>query len=734
MRDPISKLAGTTCAAIVLAGCAARDVTDLRGAFGNGAEPALEAAEVERVLSEHGAEVDRLIAEAQRQYGSATPAEVQAALAGAPLPSVEVLAEARRALAAATLSDAERAAILTLLGPDAAARVTFHGRLVMQDDILHFADDLLSRGPLASERAEPERAARVDKANLPLTFVPDDPTGMVPGGPPRPNQIAKVENGQVLFWRADLGRPYFIVVPDDLPNIVFYGVVLAGYALERALPNDCIRPRAFTVMHASKYGTLPAMARALTSVVEVAYSTSACLDRADGCSNSPRLAELAITPRLSETRMRAGSYIGLETDFDSPRDSDTLPDLTDAKVRDVVLHELSHLIGFDHPRYTELRPELDTVVARVPQSSQGTVPTFMYPTEAPLYSSSASAEDQRVLRRTYGGSCAYVHDFRVLGDVCSVPSEQLCLRRGGSCEVVPAASDAGAPVERCRWHNFTDSESCGAYSPGVWETSHDAQPGTIFEGEAGACIIDTSALSSCLELSFMRTDEDSAGRCCSQFGTGDEGLLFKAFSDAEASYYFCSDQKGLGEPVSGSWEFVDAAEQDVFTTFDAVTGGSVPGWTVSAGDLVQELELPSHLVVSNRRLRSGCLSTEVTSSAGGESGIVFNFRNAQNYYVFDVIPNVRRRIRQVVNRVSTDLLVTPWEGPSAAPSVVLSVCFGDGIHTFIDENLSSRLSVDGPVSFVGTGGRIGLWNDMNPGARHAYLRSHSLVEGYALLH
>jgi hypothetical protein len=474
------------------------------------------------------------------------------------------------------------------------------------------------------------------------------------------------------------------------------------------------------------------MARALTSVVELAYSTSACLDRADGCSNSPRLAELAITPRLSETRMRAGSYIGLETDFDSPRDSDTLPDLTDAKVRDVVLHELSHLIGFDHPRYTELRPELDTVVARVPQSSQGTVPTFMYPTETPLYSPSASAEDERVLSRTYRGDCAYVHDFRVLGGVCSAPSEELCLRRGGSCEVGPEMSDAGAPLERCRWHNFTDAQSCAEYSSGTWES--DPQLTDIFDGEAGACIVDTSSLSPCLELSFMRSDEHIAGRCCSQFGTGDEGLLFKAFSDAEASYYFCSDQKGLGEPVSGSWEFVDAAEQAVFTTFDAATGSSVPGWTVSAGDFVQELELPSHLVVSNRRLRSGCLSTEITSADGGESGIVFNFRNAQNYYVFDAIPNVRRRIRRVENRVSTDLLVSPWQGPSASSSVVLSVCFGDGIHTFIDSDLSSRLSVEGPVSFVGTGGRTGLWNDMNLGARHAYLRSHSLVEGYALLH
>lgn len=715
-----------------VAACGSPDVTTLSD---TGPSPTVEvdprdeyaAAEVERALAAHRDEIERVLAEAERVYGHMSESQAEDALAGAPLPSVEVLESERRALAGAALSATERAAIVSLLAATSGSDETpaFQGRLVLHGDLLHVADDLLARGRFSAV----QRSAVVSKANVPLTFAAVDPTGMEPGGPPRPDQIAKVEDGQLLFWRPDLGRPYFIVAPDDLPDLVFYGILLASRALEGALQDDCIQQN-LTVIHQHKYATLPPMARALSSVIEVAYSATACLDRADGCANSPRLAELAITPEASELRMRLGTYIGLEPDFDSPRDADTLPDLTDAKVRDVVLHELSHLLGFSHPRYTELEADIDDNVARVPQSSQGTVPTFMYPTETLLYSRSPSAEDKRALRCVYGQECGYRSEFRVLGEVCTAPAEALCLVHGGSCEV--GVTNEGARLERCRWHDFTDAESCLRYSAGRWETSNDDAPATLFDGESGACIALASSLPSCIDQSFIRSDEALAGRCCTQFGTGARGLLFEAFAEDSRSY-FCSDQRGLGEPVSGSWEFANAAEQSVFTSFDATTGTSSPGWTISSGDFVQELELPSHLIVSNRRLRSGCLTTRVTSDDDGESGIVFNVRNAQNYYVFDVLPNVRRRIRQVAGGVSTDLLVTPWSGATAWPSTTLTVCFGDGIHTFIDGRLSTRASVDGAVSFVGTGGRIGLWNDMNRGARHAYLRSRSLVEGYAEL-
>ena len=63
-----------------------------------------------------------------------------------------------------------------------------------------------------------------------------------------------------------------------------------------------------------------------------------------------------------------------------------------------------------------------------------------------------------------------------------------------------------------------------------------------------------------------------SGRCCQQFGTGDEGLFFSAFSEAETSTYFCSDQKGLGDAVGGSWEFETDADRADFTTRRRLAG------------------------------------------------------------------------------------------------------------------------------------------------------------------
>jgi hypothetical protein len=400
--------------------------------------------------------------------------------------------------------------------------------------------------------------------------------------------------------------------------------------------------------------------------------------------------------------------------------------------RNVVLHELSHVLGFDHPRYSELDPESDTNVARVPQSSQGTVPSFMFTTSHPRFSPTVSDEDKRVLSRVYSGGCTYRPEYRVLGDVCSPESESACSSHGGSCEVSHTAE--GAQIERCRWHDFTDESACSRYSAGAWETSNEVISSTVFPGEAGACITACAELSACVPESFISAATPFDGRCCTKFGQDEPGLFFEAFSDGESSSYFCSDQKGLGDPVGGSWEFTDAAEQAFFTPLDAATGTSAPGWVMGSGDYTQEQALSGHMTMGNRRLRSGCVMTEVTTADAGESGIVFNYRTTGNYYVFDVIPNVRRRIRQVVDGVSTDLSLTPWAGPATWTSIGLAVCFGDGIHTFIDGQPSSRVSVeDHRVDFVGTGGRVGLWNDTNQGARHAYLRSYSLVEGYALL-
>ncbi len=689
--------------------------------------------ELQRLLGDNRAELEDIVTESEALYARMSDAETEAALSAATLPSLEAMRAELAALSAARLSAAERADVLAELEATSAPEVdvAFKGRLVMRGDVLHVVDDILARDELVQSGAS-RRTQPVEKANLHTTIAAGatDPFGNpIPGGAPRPDLIAKVEDGQVLFWRPELARLYLVVLPDDVPDAISSAFAQAAFALEAAVPNDCIFIN-FIVLRQGVYTSLHPLLRALTSVIDVAYSPDACLGRAAGCANSPRLAELTLLPGWTENRMRLGTYVGLETDYDSPRDTDTAPDLNDQNARDVILHELSHILGFEHPSYSELRAEVSELVARVPGSAQGTVPTFMLPTASPLFSSTPSAEDRRVLSHVYAGQCGYRAEYRPLGEVCSLESELACLAHGGACEV--ALEAGGARVERCRWHNFTDEPSCARYSAGQWQTSSSGSS-SVFAGEAGACIVASAGLSSCVSQSFLRTDTDASGACCQQFGTGDEGIFFRAFSDAQTSTYFCSDQKGLGEAVGGSWQFDAESDRAAFTTVNAATGGSAPGWIVSAGDLVQEQELPPNFAFGNERMRTGCVTTRVTSDDDGESGIVFNYRNTLNYWVFDAIPGVRRRIRQVLNGVSNELSVEPWTGPSSWTSIALTVCFGDGVHTFIDDQLSSRVSIDSRVDFVGTGGRMGVWNDGNLGARHAYLLSRSLVEGYGFI-
>jgi hypothetical protein len=581
----------------------------------------------------------------------------------------------------------------------------------------------------AESRALGEQLAA--KVNLHLTTATGAATRdgvAIPGGPARPDPIAKVVDGNAYFWRPDVGRRYYVVLAAEVPSAYFYAALLAAHALEGALADDCLTD-VFTVMRQEEHAALHPALRQRSSVIELGYSELACLNLAAGCSNSPRLEEMDVGHGRLERRMRLGSYIGLETDYDTSRDHDDAPDLVPERARNVLLHELSHILGFEHPRYTELEPELDRRNLRVPRSSQGTVPSFLFTTADPLFSPLPSAEDRRVLALLYAGDCEYRAEYRLLGEVCSDDAEWRCQLHGGSCEVTRGA---GADrLERCRWHNFRDEASCLRYSAGSWEVDGGSDPSTVFAGEAGACL--ASELPSCVNESFVATELDLAGHCCTLFGTDAPGLLFEAFSSEGVSHYFCSHQQGVGR-APDVLEFSAPSELEQLALLDAAGGGPAAGWQVDLGDLLQAEALPANVALSRERMRSGCVMTRVTTDALGESGIVFNYRSSSDYYVFDAIPNVRRRIRQVVDGVSQELSVEPWSAPRGwASAVELAVCYGDGIHTFIDGRLSSRVSVDQHVSFFGAGGRVGLWNERNVGARHAYLRAHSLVEGYALL-
>lgn len=532
-------------------------------------------------------------------------------------------------------------------------------------------------------REERGAAPVVEKAEL-LTLTDASGFPGEDGAPNRPDQYARDEYGELFVLRPDTERTYYIVLPDAAPAWIFDAFVAATDDLESASPDDCLSHSVFVPTRESGYRELTPAALLGSSAIDVEYSEGACDGLAAGCANAPRFEDFSPSASGSERRLRFGTFIGLESTYDGT-DSDDAPELTSSTARAIVLHELSHTLGFSHPRYT-LEPDVVPEDLRVPTTSQGTVPSMMLPTTSRLGLSSevVTADDRRALEKTYAGQCDYSTDWRPLGRMCSAPSEALCSQHGGSCEV--DAED----VELCRWPHFTDAGDCTRYSRGTWQTCN------VFEGEAGACLSRVDELSTCLPGSVHTATEDLAGRCCAQFD-GSPGLLFPAFGDASSTTFLCSDQHRLWEPSP-----------------------------------TQSLTITAPLTVGRRRLRSGCVSTEVETSDGEESGIVFNYVSAESYYVFDVTP-MRRRIRRVVDGISETLSDVPYDGAVSGSVTTLMVCFGDGIHTFIDDAESSRVSVDTPVTFFGTGGRIGLWSSSHEGAAQAELRNFPLVHGFSLL-
>lgn len=581
----------------------------------------------------------------------------------------------------------------------------------------------LACGEPPPEHAAPSRLGSipvVDKAEL-LTLTDGRGFPDADGPPNRPDQYAREEDSELFFLRPDTERSYYVVIPDDAPDWIFDAFVLATGDIEAASADDCLGPSVFVPMRDGAYRAIAPLELAGSSAIDVEYSEEACDGLAAGCANAPRLEDLSLSASESERRLRFGTFIGLESTYDGA-DTDTTPDLTPSTARAIVLHELSHTLGFSHPRYT-LEPDLVPEELRVPTTAQGTVPTMMLPTTGGLGLSSevVTADDRRALAKTYAGQCEYSPEWRSIGRLCAPPSEALCLQHGGSCEV-----DA-AGMELCRWPHFDSASDCSSYSAGTWQGCN------AFEGEAGACTRRADELSTCLPESVQTSTEDLAGRCCAQFD-GSPGLMFPAFGDGSSTTFLCSDQHRLWEPSRASWEFEDPAELSLFRTVDTATGAAAPGWQVSSGNYTQALDVTDNLSVGNRRLKAGCVSTRVSTADAGESGIVFNYVDADTYYVFDVTPEVRRRIRRVVGGVSTTLSeVAHAHAASWSPAITLMVCFGDGIHTFLDDAASSRISVDTPVTFFGTGGRIGLWNSSNEGAMHEYLRSFPLVHGFSLL-
>lgn len=689
-------------------------------------DPSTDSGELERLLVENEARRAQWEQDTAARYATLSDEE-RAALARLEPPSAEQLEARWETLLSATLGAAEEQAVRQLLEARGShpADLHFVGRAVMDADVLHSVDELLATptGDVTTEKADLYSGTNLN----PFPGNPNDP-------PFLPTSFAGKNANGFFFWRPNTNRRYYVVVPSAAPSWLFDALVLATNDITSALSDDCLAAQ-FVVIRQGDYNALDDLTKITSSTINVAYSTTACAGRADGCAAAPRTECLAQSPIDCQNRMRFGSFIGFESDYDSPNDDDTAPDLTSSNARAVALHELTHTLGFSHPEYPELNPNnLRPGRARIPTTAEGTVPSVMLPSSSPRFSPTITAEDRQALRKTYSGQCGYQGAFRLLGGTCSAAHEENCLRHGGACEV-----DAGG-TDVCRWAHHKDANSCNNYSFGTWTTA----AASVLPGEPGACVAPASSLLGLLSGTTRTEPQDYRGRRCTQ-DSGRPGVFFRAFSSVFATTYYCSDQKGVWDPDDwASWEFASGRESIEEPQFRESSGN----WQMSSGNYTNWAnEAQNWTIARGESMTHGCISTRVTTTDNGFSGIIFDYVNDDNYHVFELQPSVRRRIRRVVDGVSVNLSsVSLNYAANWSAGITLMVCYGDGIHTFIDN--SNRVSVtnapdtfdddrDGntsevlPVTIPFARG-FGLYNNFNQAGRHAYLRTFPLVHGFSL--
>lgn len=685
------------------------------------------ATELERALAENEARLAEWKREAAERAATLTEEE-RAALARYTAIAPEQQEAEWAALQQAALGAEEEQAAREVLASrgSSAADLHFLGRTVLDGDILHSVDDLLG-------------TATVAKAHIPLGVQTVDPETGQPISPSSPDYIPVSPSSKtatdIRFWRPETNRKYYLVLADNAPAWLYNALTLATSDITSALSDDCLT-NLFVVTSLTGYSQLDELTRLLGSEISVSRGANACSGRADACAGFPRTECLMQSPIDCLNRMRLGKFIRFDTSYDG-NDDGVFDPVTESNARAVALHELTHILGFSHPNYPDFDPTDVAGRVRVPTTADGTVPSVMAPSSDPRFSSTITADDRQALRKTYTGSCAYQQGYRVMGLSCSATNEDRCLQHGGACEVDAAGTNV------CRWSHHKDSNSCFRFSYGNWTTA----AASVLPGEPGACVIAATSLPADAPLGTTATaSSDLAGRRCIQ-DSGAPGVLFYGHSSAFATTFYCSDQKGVWDPDNwASWEFTNTAEEADFNE----TSGN---WQMSSGNYTNWANESENFVIARgQSMTHGCISTKVTTTDNGFSGIVFNYRNSEDYYVLDLQPSVRRRIRRigrlpdgtVASRSLSSINLN--YAASWSPGITLTVCYGDGIHAFIDNgNLVSVTSApdyfdddrDGnvtevrPVTFPSSLG-FGLYNSFNQAGRHAYLRTFPLVHGFAL--
>ena len=191
------------------------------------------------------------------------------------------------------------------------------------------------------------------------------------------------------------------------------------------------------------------------------------------------------------------------------------------------------------------------------------------------------------------------------------------------------------------------------------------------------------------------------------FAEGQVGLYCWANPTARFDWLLAT----AADRASGGWAIVDGgdlggpsqwrASDGVLRQVSAILGGSLP------------LLLGTHAIAGDDGWTDYRCAVDLRSDAAGAIGVLFRYRDEQNYYRFSVdgVQSYRRLIKQA-GGVTTVL----WQDGVAAPlgrsMRFVADAIGDRIAVYVDGERLLELTDDSHPA-----GRIGLYAAQNPGAR-----------------
>jgi hypothetical protein len=327
-----------------------------------------------------------------------------------------------------------------------ADRVAFAGRMVKVDheDAYFFADDLLGVG-----YSPPHQV--IEKGYVLGQTLAGAPAYGVPGT--APDLFARISSGNFQFWRPALSRQdfpgatrrYFIVLDvqnPTMPSAIRTALIDGAKSVENANTDDCLVANTFQVIDPAEWNAKSNADKLYHYRISVRYSRAgdaggnqqSCDSLgATACANFPRqiIRSYAFPPSAAEAaRMSFGNYLGINS-IDGV--GVHVPGISATDRKEVMAHEIGHLIGLSHPFLssrlhvpgTEQRAvaspsDPDDPVPESPAStldSNNTYDSFMqYDNSSFTNYWPISDDDKRTLRKLYPAvsGCPYTHGFQTI--------------------------------------------------------------------------------------------------------------------------------------------------------------------------------------------------------------------------------------------------------------------------------------------------------------------------------